>query len=336
MSASPRDKTICRTIEFDDNRLMIELCGQLDSNLLRIEQSSNVSMTRRGNQIEIDGEVEECEFALNILRQLYSELEKGRSIETGDIEAALKMPINFFEEKPDQEDQIFSVDKANLSKAHEIVTRKKRILPRTIMQKQYVRHLITKDITFGVGPAGTGKTYLAVAIAVSLYLSGTVEKIVLTRPAVEAGERLGFLPGDMKEKIDPYMQPLYDSLRDCLPERQISKMMESKLIEIAPLAFMRGRTLNNAFAVLDEAQNATAIQMKMFLTRLGQNSRMAITGDISQIDLPPGVNSGLIEVLKVLKNVKGVSFAHFSSDDVVRHEVVTRVIKAYEKYFKSK
>ena len=188
------------------------------------------------------------------------------------------------------------------------------------------------DITFGVGPAGTGKTYLAVAVGVSLYLNGTVDKIILTRPAVEAGERLGFLPGDMKEKVDPYMQPLYDALHDCLLGRQMSKMIDEKLIEIAPLAFMRGRTLSNAFVVLDEAQNATEMQMKMFLTRLGENSRMAITGDTSQIDLPKGVKSGLVEGLKILNGVKGINFSLFNSDDVVRHKMVARIIKAYEKF----
>jgi phosphate starvation-inducible PhoH-like protein len=212
----------------------------------------------------------------------------------------------------------------------EIHTRKKLIEPRTQTQKAYVEALFSNELCFGMGPAGTGKTYLAVAVGVSMFLGGHVDRIVLSRPAVEAGERLGFLPGDMKEKVDPFMQPLYDALHDFLPAKQLGKLMEEKRIEIAPLAFMRGRTLSNAFVVLDEAQNATAMQMKMFLTRLGEGSRMAITGDASQIDLPRGMTSGLTEAERVLRGVEGIAFTYFSSRDVVRHPMVARIIEAYD------
>ena len=212
----------------------------------------------------------------------------------------------------------------------ELRTRKRGVEPRTEAQKAYVANLFAHEMGFGIGPAGTGKTYLAVAVGVTMFISGAVEKIVLARPAVEAGERLGFLPGDMKEKVDPYMQPLYDALNDFLPGKQVQKLIEEKRIEIAPLAFMRGRTLSNAFVVLDEAQNATSMQMKMFLTRLGEGSRMVITGDRTQVDLPRGTASGLAEAERILKGVKGVSFNYFTSKDVVRHPLVGRIIEAYE------
>jgi len=195
-----------------------------------------------------------------------------------------------------------------------------------------IEDLFAKELVFGLGPAGTGKTYLAVAVGVSMFIEGKVDKIILSRPAVEAGERLGFLPGDMKDKVDPYMQPLYDALNDFLPGKQLAKLIEDKQIEIAPLAFMRGRTLSNAFVVLDEAQNATTMQMKMFLTRLGQGSRMAITGDMSQIDLPRGIKSGLVEAESVLRNTPGIGFTHFKASDVVRHPMVAKIINAYDKH----
>jgi len=212
----------------------------------------------------------------------------------------------------------------------EIRTRKKTIEPRTPTQKTYVEQLFDKELVFGLGPAGTGKTYLAVAVAVNMFVEGHVDRIILSRPAVEAGERLGFLPGDMKDKVDPYMQPLYDALNDFLPAKQLGKLIEEKQIEIAPLAFMRGRTLARAFVVLDEAQNATTMQMKMFLTRMGEGSRMAITGDASQIDLPKGVPSGLIEARDILQGVDGIGFTKFKAEDVVRHPMVAKIIKAYD------
>jgi phosphate starvation-inducible PhoH-like protein len=212
----------------------------------------------------------------------------------------------------------------------EIKTRKKLVEPRTEAQKAYVEALFENELSFGIGPAGTGKTYLAVAVGVSMFITGRVDKIILSRPAVEAGERLGFLPGDMKEKVDPYMQPLYDALNDFLPAKQMAKLMEDKAIEIAPLAFMRGRTLANAFVVLDEAQNATSMQMKMFLTRLGEGSRMVITGDRTQIDLPRGVQSGLADAERLLSDIPKISFNYLTSKDVVRHPVVAAIIEAYD------
>ena len=331
MSIIPDSKPFHKKIEFSDNRLMIDLCGQLDCNLSRVEHEMCVQVLRFGNLLEVSGQKEDCLLAVAALQSLYSQLESGKSLELGDIDATIRMPSEFFDlsvnraltDNKDNELDTVSV---------QIVTRKKTILPRTLAQKSYVKKLLNGDITFGIGPAGTGKTYLGVAVGVSLYLSGVVDKIVLTRPAVEAGERLGFLPGDMKDKVDPYMQPLYDALQDCLTGRQITKMIDDKIIEIAPLAFMRGRTLSHSFVVLDEAQNATEMQMKMFLTRLGENSKMVITGDTTQIDLPRGIKSGLVSALEILKGVKGISFSVFNSDDVVRHHMVTRIIKAYEAF----
>ncbi len=212
----------------------------------------------------------------------------------------------------------------------EIKTRKKTVEPRTAAQKAYVQALFENELAFGIGPAGTGKTYLAVAVGVTMFIGGHVDKIILSRPAVEAGERLGFLPGDMKDKVDPYMQPLYDALNDFLPGKQVAKLIEEKKIEIAPLAFMRGRTLANAFVVLDEAQNATTMQMKMFLTRLGEGSRMVITGDRSQVDLPRGVQSGLRDAERLLGDIPDISFSYFTSKDVVRHPLVAKIIEAYD------
>ena len=334
MSIIPDSKPFQKIIEFPDNRLMIDLCGQLDCNLSRVEHEMSVQVLRRGNVLEVSGEKEDCLLAVTAMQSLYSQIESGKSLDYGDIDATLKMPGAFFDLSTKA-----ALTKENNNKNSksddvlvQIVTRKKTILPRTLAQKSYIAKLLNGDITFGVGPAGTGKTYLGVAVGVSLYLSGVVDKIVLTRPAVEAGERLGFLPGDMKDKVDPYMQPLYDALQDCLTGRQMTKMIDEKIIEIAPLAFMRGRTLSHSFVVLDEAQNATEMQMKMFLTRLGENSKMVITGDTTQIDLPRGVRSGLVSALEILKGIKGIGFSVFNSDDVVRHHMVTRIIKAYEAF----
>jgi len=331
MSIIPNSKPFHKKIEFSDNRLMIDLCGQLDCNLSRVEHEMSVQVLRFGNLLEVSGQKEDCLLAVAALQSLYSQLESGKSLELGDIDATIRMSSEFFDLSVNR-DSTDNKDNKLDTVSVQIVTRKKTILPRTLAQKSYVKKLLNGDITFGIGPAGTGKTYLGVAVGVSLYLSGVVDKIVLTRPAVEAGERLGFLPGDMKDKVDPYMQPLYDALQDCLTGRQITKMIDDKLIEIAPLAFMRGRTLSHSFVVLDEAQNATEMQMKMFLTRLGENSKMVITGDTTQIDLPRGVKSGLVSALEILKGVKGISFAEFNSDDVVRHHMVTKIIKAYEAF----
>ncbi|HSF92939.1 MAG TPA: PhoH family protein, partial [Paracoccaceae bacterium] len=291
-----------------------------------IEKATWVQITRRGNQLAIFGPPDARKHATTVLRAIYARLESGRPVEAGDIDAAIRMPDEMFD-KPRSTDQMEMFHGDHV----EIRTRKKIVEPRTKAQKSYVRSLFDNELVFGLGPAGTGKTYLAVAAAVSNFIDGHVDRIILSRPAVEAGERLGFLPGDLKEKVDPYMQPLYDALNDFLPGKQVAKLIEEKQIEIAPLAFMRGRTLANAFVVLDEAQNATAMQMKMFLTRLGEGSRMAITGDMSQIDLPRGVMSGLVEAERVLRNVDGIGFTRFTAVDVVRHPMVAKIIQAYDR-----
>jgi len=326
-SLTPAD-TPQSILEFPNNRLMIDLCGELDANLLRIESATTAGIARVGNRLTITGEPRAQREAETILRGIYARLEQGKPVGQGDIDAVIRMPGEIF----DPVDSTQAGDQIEMFKADNLVihTRKKVVEPRSTAQKAYVKSLFTHELVFGLGPAGTGKTYLAVAAAVCNFIEGHVDRIILTRPAVEAGERLGFLPGDMKEKIDPYMQPLYDALNDFFPARQVAKLIEEKQIEIAPLAFMRGRTLSNAFVVLDEAQNATTMQMKMFLTRLGEGSRMAITGDTSQTDLPRGVMSGLVEAERVLRGVKGVGFTRFTADDVVRHPMVARIIRAYD------
>ena len=311
-------------LEFPDNRLLIDLCGEYDRNLAQIEHQMGVHVLRRGNRLAVMGEKGAREQAAAVLNALYARLESGRGIGPGDVDASLRLGQPMLQPR-DGAEQI-----EMFGSSMELRTRKKPIQPRTEAQKAYVANLFTHELGFGIGPAGTGKTYLAVAVGVTMFISGMVERIVLSRPAVEAGERLGFLPGDMKEKVDPYMQPLYDALNDFLPAKQVQKLLEEKRIEIAPLAFMRGRTLSNAFVVLDEAQNATTMQMKMFLTRLGEGSRMVITGDRTQVDLPRGVASGLADAERILKGVKGVSFNYFTSGDVVRHPLVARIIEAYE------
>ena len=316
-----RPEDIVETIlEFPDNRLLIELCGEYDRNLAQIEHQTGVHVLRRGNRLAVVGDKACREQAAAVLRGLYAKLEAGKHISAGDIDGTIRMG-----QATPREEQI-----ELFSGGIELRTRRKGVEPRTEAQKAYVANLFANEMGFGIGPAGTGKTYLAVAVGVTMFISGAVEKIILSRPAVEAGERLGFLPGDMKEKVDPYMQPLYDALNDFLPAKQVQKLLEEKRIEIAPLAFMRGRTLSNAFVVLDEAQNATSMQMKMFLTRLGEGSRMVITGDRTQVDLPRGTTSGLAEAERILKGVKGVSFNYFTSKDVVRHPLVGRIIEAYE------
>jgi len=320
----PSAEDIVETVlEFPDNRLLIDLCGEFDRNLAQIEHQMGVHILRRGNRLAVIGDKAAREQAAAVLRSLYARLESGRGVAAGDIDGALRMGRPVSDAEGAEQIELFST-------GVELRTRKKPIEPRTEAQKTYVTNLFQNELGFGIGPAGTGKTYLAVAVGVTMFISGAVEKIILSRPAVEAGERLGFLPGDLKEKVDPYMQPLYDALNDFLPAKQVQKLLEEKRIEIAPLAFMRGRTLSNAFVVLDEAQNATAMQMKMFLTRLGEGSRMVITGDRTQIDLPRGVPSGLQEAERILKGVRGCSFNYFTSKDVVRHPLVARIIEAYE------
>ena len=312
-------------IEFPDNRLLAKLCGEYDRNLTTIETELFVQIIRRGNQLVLIGDNESLASAVSILQSLYNRIEQGRDVLPVDVVTALRMNSAIVSDKKIAK-QLTMFKDSNI----EIKTRKKIIEPRTEAQSSYVKSLFNHELAFGIGPAGTGKTYLAVAVAVSMFISGRVDKIILSRPAVEAGERLGFLPGDLKEKVDPYMQPLYDALNDFLPAKQMAKLIEDKVIEIAPLAFMRGRTLANAFVVLDEAQNATTMQMKMFLTRLGEGSRMAVTGDRTQIDLPNGVRSGLVDAERLLEKVSKISFNYFTAKDVVRHPLVAEIIEAYD------
>ncbi len=331
ISALPHAESLDRTqetsLEFSDNRLLIDLCGEYDHNLALVEQKLGVQILRRGNRLAIVGDSETNELTANVLRELYERLEAGRAVGLGEIDGAIRLAQSETGNGSvsDSQMEMFTEERV------EIKTRKKSVVPRTTAQRTYVRNLFEHELAFSIGPAGTGKTYLAVAAGVSMFVGGQVDRIVLSRPAVEAGERLGFLPGDMKEKVDPYMQPLYDALHDCLPGRQIARFIDDRKIEIAPLAFMRGRTLLNSFVVLDEAQNATEMQMKMFLTRLGEGSRMVITGDLSQVDLPRGQMSGLADAERRLFGIKGISFDRFTSRDVVRHPLVAQIVNAYDR-----
>jgi len=312
-------------VAFSDNRRLIELCGAHDQNLERIEKTLGIQIARRGNLLILMGAASGRESGERALRSLYGFLEDGRRLEPEDVDAAVRFDPQL---GPDASDT--GLPRIN-SGANGIRIRTKRrvVEPRTRAQGEYARALIENSMVFGIGPAGTGKTYLAIAVAVSLLLDNKVDRIVLSRPAVEAGERLGFLPGDMKEKIDPYMQPLYDALHGFLNGKQVARLIEDRRIEIAPLAFMRGRTLSSAFVILDEAQNTTSMQMRMFLTRLGVGSRMVVTGDITQIDLPHGVESGLVEARRVLSAVNGIAFRELTAEDVVRDTLVARIINAY-------
>ncbi|MEL6958995.1 MAG: PhoH family protein [Pseudomonadota bacterium] len=316
-------------LEFPDNFLLIDLCGEHDRNLAEIELKLNVQILRRGNQLSIHGEPDATAEAAEVLNALYERLEAGRAVETADIDREVRMGASEKSTGARVGDQMELIKGPDGDRV-EIKTRKKIVEPRTAAQKAYVRSLYENELAFGIGPAGTGKTYLAVAVGVNLFIGGHVDRIILSRPAVEAGEKLGFLPGTQDEKVDPYMQPLYDALNDFLPAKQVTKLREEKKIEIAPLAFMRGRTLSRSFVVLDEAQNATSMQMKMFLTRLGEGSRMVITGDRTQIDLPRGVQSGLRDAERLLADIKNIGFNYFSSKDVVRHPLVAAIIEAYE------
>ena len=313
-------------LEFPDNRLLIDLFGEFNRNLVQIEEALGVQIVHQGNQLALFGEAGSVAKAAEVLQALYTRLEAGRDLTPGDIAAEIRMGGTTQDVGGSPADQMELFQGGRV----EIMTRKKLVEPRTEAQKAYVRALFKNELAFGIGPAGTGKTYLAVAVGVNMFIGGHVDKIILSRPAVEAGERLGFLPGDMKDKVDPYMQPLYDALGDFLPGKQVAKLIEEKRIEIAPLAFMRGRTLSNAFVVLDEAQNATTMQMKMFLTRLGEGSRMVITGDRTQVDLPKGVPSGLRDAERLLKGIDKIAFNYFTSKDVVRHPLVAKIIEAYD------
>jgi phosphate starvation-inducible PhoH-like protein len=310
----PRETAPTLQMEFDDNSLLPVLFGERDRNLARIEEKLGVALVSRGNRLMISGA--RAEAARRALDTLYDRLRAGHDIDTAAIDAALRHAAASGSGRWDEADVIR--------------TKKRRIAPRGPHQAEYIRALRGHDLVFGLGPAGTGKTYLAVATAVDMLMGGQVERIVLSRPAVEAGERLGFLPGDLKEKVDPYLRPLYDALHDMMPGDQVMRRIASGEIEIAPLAFMRGRTLAHAFVILDEAQNTSPVQMKMFLTRLGDNARMAVTGDLSQIDLPPGAQCGLEDALETLAGTEGVATIQFDDTDVVRHPLVARIVRAYD------
>ena len=309
-------------LEFNDNEKLSDLVGPHDQHLLRIEERLNVSVALRGNKIAIDGLEPEIDHAKTTLQYLYARLEKKQEVNKHEVDMALKLATSSIsvESKEDKKSEEISIP-----------TKKRIVFPRTPNQAKYIQVLQDNDLVFGVGPAGTGKTYLAVAIGVSKLIEGEVDRIILSRPAVEAGEKLGFLPGDMREKVDPYLRPLYDAIHDMMPGDQVLRRLESGEIEVAPLAFMRGRTLSNAFVVLDEGQNTTPIQMKMFLTRLGNNSQMVVTGDLTQIDLPPGTQSGLRDSLNTLEGIKGIGVVEFNEGDVVRNPLVSKIVEAYNK-----
>ncbi len=312
-------------IAFEDHKVLPLLFGEHDQNLARIEKQLDVLIEARGNQVSVSGGATAVRQACTALSALDAKLQKGQTVGDGEVDAAVRLAQSAPNEGPGT-DAADAIHADHLS----IQTRRRHISPRSAGQAAYIDALMTNELVFGIGPAGTGKTYLAVAMAVSLLMSGKVDRIIVSRPAVEAGERLGFLPGDLRDKVDPYLRPLYDALYDMLPAEQVMNRLANGEIEVAPLAFMRGRTLSNSFVILDEAQNTTPVQMKMFLTRFGENSRMAITGDLSQVDLPHGQPSGLRDATELLTDLDGVAFVRFTDKDVVRHTLVTRIVRAYE------
>ena len=320
MNETAEHKQVC--LEFDDNERLRLICGQHNRHLARIEQALGVGMSSFGNQITISGDGDNVDRASQTFASLYRQL--------SDHETGEEVSATLVDDLLRQTENGVDPDKSPIDKSVFATTWKKKIYPRTAGQSAYFKLLQNNEVVFGLGPAGTGKTYMAVAWAVDCLKRRQVDRIVLSRPAVEAGERLGFLPGDMKEKVDPYLRPLYDALYDMMPAEKVDRMLASGEIEIAPLAFMRGRTLSNAFVIIDEAQNTTPVQMKMVLTRLGEDSRMIITGDLSQIDLPSGQLSGLSDAVNRLDHIKGIGIIRLSGDDVVRHPVVARILKAYE------
>ncbi len=309
-----------KELGFSNNATAQLLFGDLNKNLITLEQATGAVINNRGNSLLIKGRNHEVELTVSVLEQLYNLIHKGHPIFAQDIAFGVKI----LESSPKSRLEEIFLDKVYITSKNKVIS------PKSVNQKSYIEAIRRHDINFGIGPAGTGKTYLAVAMAVSALASGQVRSIILTRPAIEAGEKLGFLPGDMAQKVDPYLRPLTDALGDMLGQERCQEMVERGVIEVAPLAFMRGRTLNNGFIILDEAQNTTREQMKMLLTRIGFDSKAVITGDITQIDLPGSVNSGLLEAKHILKNIKGISFTHFSDSDVVRHPLVQDIIKAYD------
>jgi len=313
------------TIEviFEDNHLLSALLGKHDEHLALIENRLNIVAAPRGNIIAITGAPEDCKSAKQVLDDLYDRLTQGLDVGPGDVEGAIRMALLPMSDG--------ATGKRMFTSVVRIDTRRRTVTPRSSAQAEYIQALQNRELTFGTGPAGTGKTYIAVAVAAAALEAGKVDRIILSRPAVEAGERLGFLPGDMREKIDPYLRPLFDALYDMMSSDKVVRGMETGEIEIAPLAFMRGRTLSNSFIILDEAQNCTTQQMKMFLTRLGEGSYMAITGDPSQTDLPTGIQSGLSQAVNLLGNLDAVAHVAFSDVDVVRHSLVAEIVRAYDR-----
>ena len=325
-----KKKDLQRVKEYADNQVLLIALGAHNDNLKRLEKKLGVEIKTRGNQITVQGEEEAVEHAFSAMDKIYAAARKKGDIDNSDIDNALHVS---------EGRKMTSKEKTSLAGEEEdltLKTRKRHIQPRSQTQAEYVRAMRDYEMVFGLGPAGTGKTFLAVAKAVALMIEGQIDKIILSRPAGEAGENLGFLPGDLKEKIDPYLRPLYDALYDMLPRDVVDKKLELGEIEVAPLAFMRGRTLTNAMVILDEAQNTTPMQMKMFLTRMGENSRMVINGDLSQTDLPRGVQSGLADALDVLRNVKDIAVVTFTEKDVVRHGLVSSIVKAYDRRYASR
>ena len=322
MNAVAGDRSRLEVV-FDKPQLLGRLFGEFDQNLVAIENRLGVYIAARGNKLQIEGEASATARARDVLTGLYNRIVQGQDIDAGAVDAVIAMS---------SEPTLDGIIRHDVGEPPSVMirTRKKTIVPRSAMQIRYMEALNKHDIIFALGPAGTGKTYLAVAQAVAQLITGSVDRLILSRPAVEAGERLGFLPGDMKEKVDPYLRPIYDALYDCLPAEQVERRIASGEIEIAPIAFMRGRTLADSFIILDEAQNTSAAQMKMFLTRFGQNSRMVVCGDPNQTDLPAGQVSGLHDAVGKLEGVEGIGMVHFGVGDVVRHPVVGRIVAAYE------
>ena len=310
---------------FDNNRLASMLYGEFDQNLALLERRLGIDARARGNMVTLAGSPSALSLARRVLESLDDRLLEGHDLHQGDVEGAVRMA-----EAAEAQLSLPVLDESSRMRLARIATRKKSVVARTPMQDSYIRAMDRCELVFGAGPAGTGKTYLAVAFAAAMLERGEVERIILSRPAVEAGERLGFLPGDMREKVDPYLRPLYDALYDMMPSEKVERGLASGTIEVAPLAFMRGRTLAHSAIILDEAQNATTMQMKMFLTRLGEDSKMIVTGDPTQIDLRPGEMSGLVEATRILDGVEGISIIRFTGRDVVRHALVQRIVEAYE------
>jgi phosphate starvation-inducible protein PhoH and related proteins len=322
-ATSEETATAQTVLAFEDNRLASILFGQYGQNLALIERRLGVVAEQRGNHVTIEGSRGACEQARRVLEGLYEQIKQGRELGQGDVEGAIRQAL--------AQGSLFDYEAASGRGAFdEINLRKRPVRARTAAQNAYIYALKRYPLVLGSGPAGTGKTFLAVAQAIQMFERKEVDRIILSRPAVEAGERLGFLPGDMREKVDPYLRPIYDALFDLMDARIVERAMQSGEIEIAPLAFMRGRTLSNAAVILDEAQNTTSMQMKMFLTRLGENSRMIVTGDPSQVDLPSGQTSGLAEAVHLLEGVEGVGHVAFTHEDVIRHELVARIVAAYD------